>query len=543
MQNALFDRSEGSFYDNGSVQNLPNVDKILHGRRPYTSEDLEEARLRDLTDLGRRNYSVSEDPIIDLARSRSREIPLPVFSDVSPFDYLRSYAPTRGSNHQTKHSKITLGTTASERAEITRLACLDGHGKKSIKSEERTKTISWGFSANETECSPFWLTRSDGSPDVELHSNHHVKANRSHCDRLGCSSPMCCELTAREKAENVSNKIDLVERASAMGGGKSQVYHVFVSPPQEEGKKWIVNSAHFEEMSRIVSAVMERGLGMTAYSVALHPWRGRKDRDRSEALQYVGEASERSSSDSPYFWRFAPHFHVLGIVSGMVIKSERYLRKFCKEFYNLTGWIVHIKPVKENPNRVWKYVLTHVGIGHKEGAKRALPAFRNYGMASPRGINKVDLGHISKVRPCPICGEQCEDLHGGPSSVRSKFHGYAFKSDKKILLEKIDPFLERSNFEVGPDQLETLLRMPELYIPRRSIPRYVLPPEVLGEVSEEASEESPVTVREEALGHVYDTMELAEFLGYEPHTYVYSRDGPRVGRPGTGRVEGGPEEA
>ena len=513
----ISEKSHSPYYD-------PSVGRFR------TDEELEDLRLRDLEDLGRSNFSKEEDPIIELARTQSREFPTVSFADISPVDYLRSYAPNRGSNHQNKHPKITTKTTATERAEITYLATLTSHAKKAIRKEDFSKAILWGFSANETECKPFWLRRYDGSPDVEIHSDHHVKANRSHCDNLGCSTPMCCELSARERASGVADKLSFVERLSASSGGRSQHYHVFISPPQDLGKKWMCSSGHYEEMSRIASVFMSVGLGMAAYSMAFHPWRGRKEKDQSDALKYVGASEE--ASDSPYFWRLGPHFHVLGIVSGTVIKSEIYLHKMCKELFRLTGWIVHIKPVEDHPESVWKYVLTHVGLGKKEGSKRSLPAFRNYGMSAPCRISKIPLGHITKVRPCPKCGEMCNDLHGGLSSVRTKFNGYSLKIDKKYVLSRVNNVLEASAREVGKSELSALLRIPELYISKRSIPRYVVPPEeihpedllFLGddppddqseEISSEASSEhieQPVVIGKRSIGNIIDTLELMEFL-------------------------------
>ena len=204
----------------------------------------------------------------------------------------------------------------------------------------------------------------------------------------------------------------------------------------------------------------------------------------------------------------------------MCIKSEKYLRKMCKELYNLTGWIVHIKRVEAHPELVWKYVLTHVGLGFKEGSRRALPSFRNYGLSSPRGINKIDLGHITKVRPCPKCGGMCNDLHGGLSSVRSKFNGYALKMDKKSVLEDVERILSPGRFEVGKTELLSLLRVPDLFIPRRAVPRYVVPFEEIPEPDHTEkepeiyhNEERPVSVSPLSIGQIYDTLELLEFLG------------------------------
>ena len=519
----ISEKSHSPFYD-------PSVGRFR------TEAELEDLRLRDLELLGRSNFSIDEDPIIDLARTKSRELPIYIPPEISPIDELRSNAPKRGSNHQMSTSKITVKTTATERAKITCLATLSKHGKKTIEKEEFSKEILWDFSASKSECSPFWLRRFDGSPDVEIHSDHHVKANRSHCDNLGCSTPMCCDLSAREKASGVADKLSFVERLSTSSGGRSQRYHVFVSPPQDLGKKWMCYSGYFEEMSRIASVFMEVGLGMTAYSMAFHPWRGRKEKDRIEALQYVGGGSEENSSEisgNSYFWRLGPHFHVLGIVSGAVIKTQRYLHKLCKEIYRITGWVVHIKPVEEHPELVWKYVLTHVGLGQKAGSKRSLPAFRNFGLSSPRGINKIDLGHITKVRPCPKCGEMCNDLHGDLSSVRTKFNGYALKIDKKYVVSRVGSILGSSNWEVGKSELSALLHIPELFISKRSVPRYVVPPEEIHpedflpleeDPPEEISSERPpegmisdrteqrVVVKKRSIGNIIDTLELMEFL-------------------------------
>lgn len=547
----------------------------------------------------------------DTAGDREQLPPVPedIGDMISPKDYIRNRlqdlpeisdgssvpnAPNKGSNvpktTPEKRSKIT----AKNHALKTVLDMVKKHGHNAKQTARNKTLISLNFSEDgSANCSPLFLKRfaSSGIPSPDISYCPKCKTPmkyRTTCDSPKCTQKYCAEKYGTEKGEIVGDKIGTVERLTVRGA--SSLFHVFVSPPPDMAPYWVQWGAHLEEMYNITWRLLQ-GLGASAGSIVAHTHRGRKkDHDLKSARDWLSlkDDPEEISGNGGPFWRVGIHFHAVAMV--FQARSFQFLKAMCREIYNLTGWIVHIKPIENTPEKVIKYQLSHAGLFTKVNSKRAMPAIRFYGNFSPVKIRRIDLGVVIEGRICRNDSEPL-DVYAKPltpSTVHRKIWGYLPRIPKGIpdpSGEKLSEILENlrtipywdvlgrpiTQRLVTPADILKLSQVPDFYLPKRLVPPIMYdrdpyePDEIAEELPEimeiehvsaedlkkdpeetssgdppEISEKPPPTIRK--LGHMYDMMELLEYV--PDCRFITCNQDIGISSPGPSgaRLTGGPAE-
>ena len=547
----------------------------------------------------------------DTAGDREQYPPVPedIGDMISPKDYIRNRlqdlpeisdgssvpnAPIKGSNVPKmtleKRSKIT----AKEKAFLTVLATVKKKGHDNKQNEKNKTLISLNFSEDgSANCSPTFIKRyaSSGipSPDVSYCPKCKTPLKyRTTCDSPKCTQKYCAEKYGTEKGETIADKIAFIESASVREA--SSLFHVFVSPPPELAPYWAQWGAHLEEMYNITWRILQ-GLGASGASVVAHTHRGRKkDHDLKSARDWLSlkDDPEEISGNGGPFWRVGFHFHAVAMV--FQARSFQFLKAMCREIYNLTGWIVHIKPIENTPEKVIKYQLSHAGLFTKVNSKRSMPAIRPYGNFAPTKIKKVPLGVVIEGRVCRNDSEPL-DVYAkplNPSTVHRNIWGYLPRFPKGTpdpSGEKLSEILEDlrtipywdvlgrpiTQTLVTPRDILKFSQVPDFYLPKRLVPPIMYdsdpyePDEIAEELPEimtveivsaedlkkdpeetssgdppEISEKPPPTIRK--LGHMYDMMELLEYV---PNCrFITCNQDIGISSPGPSgaRLTGGPAE-
>ena len=517
--------------------------------------------------IGQKNTELRpEDPIYDLVRGTApdREQYPPLPQDLgeipSPKSYLRDHlsgAPdTSGTNPALKGSN-TPKSTSKDHAKKLCLALLSNRGNDSQFSKKNQCEILLNFALDgSNNCTAPWLSRRTSSGQSSKDIGHCPQCGRpwrfrGTCDSPKCTQPKCSEKYGTEKGEAVADKIKFI--LDHAPGINVQQYHVFISPPPELAPFWAQWSQYLEELYNIASKILKKGLGASAYSIVAHTHRGaKKDRDLSEASRWLGidPPEDPEGTEARPFWRVGFHFHSLALIFNP--RTPQYLKSLCKEIYNLTGFIVKIKPVKDHPENIIQYQLSHAGIFTKASSKRSIPAIRFYGNFAPTKIKKVDLGVIIQGRKCPADGSPLNVYakHGVPNTVHRKLYGYLpvwprgvvnpSAEEIKEIIEDIPPtpYWSPNGKRISQKILtkrdfQKLKNVPDLHIPARLInnPDLLyntdpyepdeyddgdLPPGKLswdpeGAPSQDPPEIIPPRPQPSALGLMYDLTELMEF--------------------------------
>ena len=390
----------------------------------------------------------------------------------------------------------------------------------------------------------------------------------------------------------MADKIQLIKDATRTKN--VQAYHVFISPPPELAPYWVQWGQHLEELYFIASKILHDGLGSSGYSIVAHTHRGaKKDRDLSEASRWLGIENPEDGGEGRPFWRVGFHFHSLALIFNP--RSPHYLKALCREIYNLTGFIVKLKPVKDHPENIIQYQLSHAAIFTRAGSKRSMPVIRFYGTLAPTKIKKVDLGVIIQGRKCPTDGAPVRVYakHGTPNTVHRKLYGYLpvyprgtlnpAEIEIKAILDDVPlspywsptgrPILQRI---LNKSDLQRLGAVEDLRIPARLIPNPELlysadpyepdeyddgdlPPVTLtwdpeGAPSEDPAEDHPpedppeISPRRSPspLGLMYDLTEIMEFCPDSRYIKLHTEaiaDISHRDRLGAGPDPGGPPEA
>lgn len=491
-----------------------------HGKQ--LTKKIQLSTLRDIEDVAEHNtMSRPEDPIFDIVRNTDRERP-PVFpsspGEISgPLDYIRgrldmtpgtdrTNAPLLGfqTPKSTSEKEIKKGTkkTAIQHVENIIKKLFKNHGRKNSFSPKNETLIEWDFTADGSKkCTPFYLPRrtSEGYSETDVSvcpECYDLRKYRSYCDNLRCSQKYCAEQSATERAFSVSDRFEMITQHTEPGAVSG--FHIFVSPPPELSPYWIQYGPYFDQLNNIIADIMH-GIGFQGFTSVWHTHRGRKkDPDLKDAKKWLSIDGGSDGEDNPYFWRLGPHAHIFAFMFNS--RTMQYFKALCREIYNKTGFIVHIKPVKTDSDdiaRVIKYQLSHAGIGYKMTSGRALPVIRSYGMLAPNSkgvLKKVDLGTVIAVRPCSCSsckGSPLETLKHTPSTVHRKLFGYIPKVPQGVpdypgdMVHAITdnlptvPYWDPSGRPIvqkiiPASSLKRLLSLDDLFIPERHVPRYVL---------------------------------------------------------------------
>lgn len=498
---------------------ISSSDKVF-----YTQQDYYDALFDDILEDAKGNFDITEDRIFDMIRSGSiEELPEYNLTDsiISPLDLLAQSvllnAPNKDSNHQMIQQKLAGDLTAKDRAFYTCLAMQSLHGEKSTKKPEYQKKVFCDLSVlHGKDCKPFWISRDDGIPDISLCLRDGTTyAFRTTCGSVGCSNPMCSDSACAERGHHVEDRLNHLCHNS--GDSFFDIYHVFISPNQELAPYWIQNRGYLEQLFRMVRDVMEYGFHCVGSSVALHPWRLKKDYDLLQACEYLEEYDEYIPDDSPYFARLGVHFHAI-VALPYGLHTDNYKKRFCKAFYELTGIVIHFKKVETTPNLVWKYVLSHAAICQYEGAKRTMPVFRSYSALSSRSIRKIPIGSVANIRNCKTCQKTTVDTLGRPSWATHKLHGFTWAKDYDAVLTQVNDVLACCNGYIDNFYIDHIKNIPGLTVPEHLFQPHMTRPDSIQlwyQSPVDIPSPVPKSVFKKAVydfGQRMDDIEVAEFI-------------------------------
>ena len=416
-------------------------------------------------------------------------------SDIpSPKTNLRermSEAPDTSLTNPAYKGSNTPNQSTKEHAKKVCLAITSNRGNDSQFSEKNQKEILWNFALDGSQnCDALYLTRPTSSGQRSQDLGHCPKCGKIYRYRCSCDSPKCAQKFCAqnygiEKGEIVADKISAIKDWSRYPN--IGMYHVFLSPPPELAPYWAQWGQYLEEMYFIAHKFLSEGLRASGYTLVAHTHRGRKkDYDLREASRWIGIEDPEDTEGGPY-WRVGFHFHSVAMVFNP--RSPQYLKSLCREFYNLTGWVIKIKTINDTPEKVIQYQLSHAGLPTRAGAKRSMPAIRFYGTFAPTKLRKIELGFIIRGRKCPEDNTPVNVYakHGVPNTVHTKLHAYmpvfphgvpnpSLDMVKEILSEiPLVPYWSPTGKRIyqrilNKSDIVRLLAVPELKIPSRLIP-------------------------------------------------------------------------
>lgn len=330
-------------------------------------------------------------------------------------------------------TKFLSKKTGVEAAQMGVLRALDTHGYHRPKDGERG--IVWGHTADGmNDCKQFYLKRPvNQQVDVGYCPKCHTPFKfSSHCDSPRCRNRGCANKYAKDKGAGISKFTEIIE--TSLRVGTSERFHVIVSPPPELSPYWIQNAGHLAELYKVVWDLLETSLGASAGTIVTHPYRGKKDKEITEAREYVGAPELPEDEDNSYFWRVGPHFHAY--ILALQPRGWKFLRAVCTEIYRLTGFVTKLWTVgksSEDVQNVVSYQLTHAGIPYKIGSCKNMQVLRRYGLFSRiLGPKKIDLGHTIEQRECMFDRSPLETYgKSSPNTLHVKQSAYVFRSSKR----------------------------------------------------------------------------------------------------------------